>query len=101
MQRQDLNVLSHNTSANIVSDQNYQACQRTAPLDLKVVSWPRGKVFRDLKCYEWDATAGNDAVIYILEEGIDRRHPVCNYTLLLLPFLFFKIRILCRSFFSP
>ena len=50
--------------------------QPDAPLDLKVVSWPRAKSFRDMKSYAYDAESGAEAIIYIIGNRINARSSV-------------------------
>ena len=50
--------------------------QFDAPPDLKTVSWPRDRSLTDLKYYTYDRGGGQNAVIYVLENGIDPQNTV-------------------------
>ena len=52
--------------------------QDDAPSDLDVVSWARGEPFSSLKGYAYDASAGLNTYVYIIENGIDPDHPVSH-----------------------
>lgn len=46
-------------------------CQEYAPTDLKIVSWPRTRVFdSDPRCYTYDVRGGREVVIYVIEDGV-------------------------------
>ena len=54
--------------------------QKNAPPDLKVVSWPPGASFADLKYYQFDDRVGVTSDIYIIDEGIDAQSTVSKST---------------------
>ena len=52
------------------------AYQKDPSDDLKVVSWPPNKQFKDLNYYAYDVVGGQNVVLYLVEEGIHLRSPV-------------------------
>ncbi|CAF9934669.1 MAG: hypothetical protein ALECFALPRED_006056 [Alectoria fallacina] len=48
--------------------------QLNAPSDLKVVSWAPGVLLGKTKSYAYDPENGGEAIIYIIENGIDKRN---------------------------
>ena len=50
--------------------------QEDAPLDLRVVSWAPNMPLGKTRSYAFDPEGGGEAVIYIIENGIDGRNPV-------------------------
>ena len=51
--------------------------QLDAPSDLKMVSWAPGVPLGETKSYAYDPENGGEAIIYIIENGIDKRNRVC------------------------
>ncbi len=46
-------------------------CQEYAPIDLKIVSWPRTRLFdSNPRCYTYDVRGGQEVVIYVIEDGV-------------------------------
>ena len=45
--------------------------QRGAPDDLRVVSWPQGKNFADVKGYKYDGDWRRAPTVYIIDTGVD------------------------------
>ena len=50
--------------------------QSDAPSDLKVVSWSPNVPLGKTKSYAYDPEGGGEAVVYIIENGIDSRKHV-------------------------
>ena len=50
--------------------------QSDAPSDLKVISWAPGVPLGKTKAYAYDPLNGGEAVIYMIENGIDGRDSV-------------------------
>ncbi len=46
-------------------------CQKYSPIDLKIVSWPRTRLFdSNPRCYTYDVRGGREVVIYVIEDGV-------------------------------
>ena len=61
-----------NRSENVGPSLGAIACQLDASPDLKVVSTPRiHPLFSNPSCYAYDQRGGQNAVIYVIEEGIE------------------------------
>ena len=54
--------------------------QSDAPSDLKVISWAPGVPLAKTKAYAFDPRNGGNAVIYMIENGIDGRDSVITQT---------------------
>ena len=50
--------------------------QKDAPSDLEVVSWAPEVPLGKTKAYAYNPESGGEAVIYLIENGIDGRKPV-------------------------
>lgn len=54
-----------------VDARDFIQCQRDAPIDLKVVSWPITRMLAsNLRCYSYDDRGGQYVVLYVIENGI-------------------------------
>ena len=50
--------------------------QDDAPLDLDDISWAPGETFSSLKGYAFNANAGRETFMYVVENGIYPENPV-------------------------